>query len=300
MLIRVLGGFLMALADSVPGVSGGTIAFLMGIYDEFIGSLNNIVSKDKEKRKAAVLFLVKLGSGWIIGMAMASIIINQIFEKHIYNISSLFIGFVLFAMPIIIMEEKESIVGRYYNIVFSLIGAAVVVAVAYFSVHGVLGNGIDLVWGHFGLGVGIYLFVTAMFAISAMVLPGISGSTLLLVFGLYQAVIGAVSSFFKLDFTYLPALIIFGCGVIAGVLTVVKVLSYGLKKKRSAMMYFILGMMIGSFYAIAIGPASLKENPQPPMTLETFNVWFFLIGGVVIFGLQFLKTMVDKRDAAKK
>ena len=132
MLIRVLGGFLMALADSVPGVSGGTIAFLMGIYDEFIGSLNNIVSKDKEKRKAAVLFLVKLGSGWIIGMAMASIIINQIFEKHIYNISSLFIGFVLFAMPIIIMEEKESIVGRYYNIVFSLIGAAVVVAVAYF------------------------------------------------------------------------------------------------------------------------------------------------------------------------
>ena len=107
MLIRVLGGFLMALADSVPGVSGGTIAFLMGIYDEFIGSLNNIVSKDKEKRKAAVLFLVKLGSGWIIGMAMASIIINQIFEKHIYNISSLFIGFVLFAMPIIIMEEKD-------------------------------------------------------------------------------------------------------------------------------------------------------------------------------------------------
>ena len=80
----------------------------------------------------------------------------------------------------------------------------------------------------------------------------------------------------------------------------VKVLSYGLKKKRSAMMYFILGMMIGSFYAIVIGPASLKDNPQPPMTLETFNVWFFLIGGVVIFGLQFLKTMVDKRDAAKK
>ena len=83
MLIRVLGGFLMALADSVPGVSGGTIAFLMGIYDEFINSLNNIVSKDKEKRKAAVFFLIKLGSGWIIGMALASIIINKIFIQHI-------------------------------------------------------------------------------------------------------------------------------------------------------------------------------------------------------------------------
>lgn len=49
MLIKIFGGFLMALADSVPGVSGGTVAFIIGIYDEFITSLNNIVSRDKEK-----------------------------------------------------------------------------------------------------------------------------------------------------------------------------------------------------------------------------------------------------------
>ena len=69
MIMKILGGFLMALADSVPGVSGGTIAFILGLYDDFINSLNNIVSKDKEKRKAAFLFLLKLGSGWIVGMA---------------------------------------------------------------------------------------------------------------------------------------------------------------------------------------------------------------------------------------
>ena len=51
MIFIILGGFLMALADSVPGVSGGTVAFLMGIYDDFICSLNDIVSRDKEKRK---------------------------------------------------------------------------------------------------------------------------------------------------------------------------------------------------------------------------------------------------------
>ena len=56
MFFVILGGFLMALADSVPGVSGGTVAFLMGIYDDFIGSLNDIVSKDKDKRKKAILF----------------------------------------------------------------------------------------------------------------------------------------------------------------------------------------------------------------------------------------------------
>ncbi len=300
MLIRVLGGFLMALADSVPGVSGGTIAFLMGIYDEFINSLNNIVSKDKEKRKAAVFFLIKLGSGWIIGMALASIIINKIFETYIYNISSLFIGFVLFAMPIIIMEEKECLKGKYYNVVFSVLGAALVALIAYFSASGIMGQGADISWGNFGFGMGIYLFVGAMCAISAMVLPGISGSTLLLVFGLYQAVMSAISGFLHLDFSYVPALFIFGFGMIAGVLTIVKVLRYGLVKKRSAMMYFILGMMIGSLYAIVMGPASLKDNPQPPMTFETFNIWFFIIGGVVIFGLQFLKTMLDGKKADKE
>ena len=108
----------MALADSVPGVSGGTIAFILGLYDDFINSLNNIISKDKEKRKAAFLFLIKLGIGWVVGMASAAIVITSLFETYIYQISSLFIGFILFAIPLIIMEEKESLKGKYQNIIF--------------------------------------------------------------------------------------------------------------------------------------------------------------------------------------
>ena len=108
MILRVLGGLLMALADSVPGVSGGTIAFLMGFYDDFISSLHDIISKDKRKRQKAIQFLVKLGSGWIVGMAMAALAITAVFEKYIYQVSSLFLGFVLFAIPLIMMEEKEA------------------------------------------------------------------------------------------------------------------------------------------------------------------------------------------------
>ena len=78
MLLIVLGGFLMALADSVPGVSGGTVAFLMGFYDDFISSLNDIVSKDKEKQKKAIRFLVNMGGGWIVGMASAAQVITSV------------------------------------------------------------------------------------------------------------------------------------------------------------------------------------------------------------------------------
>lgn len=297
MFLIILGGFLMALADSVPGVSGGTVAFLMGIYDNFIGSLNNIVSRDKEKRKKAFIFLVKLMSGWIVGMASAALVITAVFEKNIYEISSLFLGFVLFAIPLMFVEEKESFKKKYYNIIFSVLGAVFVVAITYFS-----GNATNasLKWGEFDALTGVLLFVAAMVAISAMVLPGISGSTILLVFGFYQPVMDAIHGILKLDFSYFVGLCIFGCGVLTGIFTVVKGLKVALDKARSATMYCIIGMMIGSLYAIVMGPTSLKENPRPAMTFETFDIVFFIIGGVVIFGLQALKVFFAKREAVKE
>lgn len=296
MLIKVLGGFLMALADSVPGVSGGTIAFLLGLYDDFILSLNNIASRDKEKRTKAIKFLVKLGSGWIVGMALAAIVIKAVFEKNIYIVSSLFLGFIVFAVPLIIAEEKAEFKGRYKNIVFAILGAALVVLVTYGSLNFDMG-GADYAWGKFGIGSGIYLFVAAMCAISAMVLPGISGSTIMLVFGVYNGVMtivsGCIHGLFKLDFTYFPAAFIFGLGMIAGVLTVVKELKFLITKHRSAMMYAIIGMMVGSIYSIIMGPVSVNEELSA-LSFDSFSIIAFVIGGVVIFGLQALKKVNNK------
>ena len=76
-LIDIFRGFCMALADSVPGVSGGTIAFILGFYDKFINSLNNIIFGTKKEKKEASLFLIKLLLGWIFGLAIASIILTK-------------------------------------------------------------------------------------------------------------------------------------------------------------------------------------------------------------------------------
>ena len=73
----------MSLADSVPGVSGGTIAFIMGFYDKFINSLDNLFYGDKEKKKESIRFLIKLGIGWVVGMILASLILASLFEKKI-------------------------------------------------------------------------------------------------------------------------------------------------------------------------------------------------------------------------
>ena len=82
-IINFIRGFFMALADSVPGVSGGTIAFLLGFYDNFINSLNALVSikSSREEKKKALIFLIKLGIGWIVGFLLSMIILSSIFEK---------------------------------------------------------------------------------------------------------------------------------------------------------------------------------------------------------------------------
>lgn len=283
----------MALADSVPGVSGGTIAFLLGFYDKFIGSLNALIGGTKEERKDGIIFLIKIGIGWVIGFCMAALFITSVFESHIYQISSLFLGFVIFAIPIIVIEEKESVAGKYVNIIWGIIGAALVAAITYFSSSTLLAGGVNLSVGKFSIGVGILLFVAGMIAISAMVLPGISGSTILMIFGLYVPVITAIKDILHLKLEYVPAVFIFGAGVIAGALLVVKLIKYVLDHFRSQTVYFIIGMMIGSLYAIVNGATTLKE-PKAALSLSTFSIVFFIIGGVIIFGLQKLKSISEK------
>lgn len=280
----------MALADSVPGVSGGTIAFLLGFYDTFIESLNDLMGRDNGRRKAAFLFLVKLGVGWVIGFCMSVLILSSLFEVHIYRISSLFLGLTLFAIPMVIREEKEVLKDRYGNIVFTLIGVLLVFCITYFNPSG--GEGISVSVEHLSLRLVVYVFFTAMIAITAMVLPGISGSTLLLIFGLYVPIIGAVKEFLHMNMDYFPILMVFGLGVVTGIVGIIKIIKMCLERYRSQTIYTIIGLMTGSLYAITMGPTTL-DVPRAPMSPSTFSILFFLLGGVILAGLELLKARLD-------
>ena len=146
---------------------------------------------------------------------------------------------------------------------------------------------------HLTVPLAIYIFVVAMIAISAMVLPGISGSTMLLVFGLYVPIISALKEIMTLNFSYLPVIVIFGLGILAGIAVVIKTIKNALDHHRSRMIYFIIGMMIGSLYAIVMGPTTL-EHTKPAMTVGTFHPIFFVIGIVIIFALERIKAISEK------
>ena len=111
-MLNFIRGFCMALADSVPGVSGGTVAFLLGFYDKFIMSLDHLMSGTKEERIEAIKFLIRIGIGWVVGMGAAVSVLASIFDDRIYEISSLFLGLIIFAIPMICKEEKDSLKGK--------------------------------------------------------------------------------------------------------------------------------------------------------------------------------------------
>ena len=284
----------MALADSIPGVSGGTIAFILGFYDEFVSSLHNLISGSKVERINALRFLSKIGIGWVTGFILSVIFITAIFEKNIYEISSLFLGFIIASIPLIIKSEKRTL-SEGKNIIFLLIGIVVVFTMTYFNPISSSGRSFSIKAENLGLIFGIYIFLSGMIAISAMVLPGISGSTILLIFGLYTPILNAIKGILKLNFEYLPGIVIFGSGILIGVLLTIRSVRYLLRKFRSQTIYCIIGLMIGSIYAVIIGPLSL-EVPQSPMNLESFNIIFFVIGCILVPALEMLKVLLKSKS----
>ncbi len=291
-LITLLHGFCMALADSVPGVSGGTIAFLLGFYDQFIGSLNALISGTKAQRIEALKYLVKLGIGWILGFGASVVVLANVFESQIYRVSSLFLGFILFAIPVVIYEERDTLRKEAKSGFFALIGLAIVVGITFANSR-ISGDGFNL--DHPSVWMYLYAFLVGAVAICAMVLPGISGSTLLLIFGLYIPIIGGIHDLMKLNFHMLPILMVFGVGVLTGIISIIKLIQNALTRHRGAMIYLVLGMMLGSLYSVCMGPTTL-ETAQPAMQLNTFHILFFLLGGLIIVGMQGLKMVCSKGD----
>lgn len=286
---NMFNGFCMAMADSVPGVSGGTVAFLLGFYDKFISSLDRLFRGKLEEKIEAFKYLIKIGIGWAVGFCLCATILSSLFTTKIYLMSSLFIGFIIFAIPVVIKEEKSNLKGKYKNIIFSLLAALVVIGISILT-----GKSLNIDIDNLNVWTVLYMFVTGAIAISAMVLPGISGSTLLLVFGLYIPIMGYVKRFLHFDLSVVPQLVIFGLGIVFGLVFFTGLIKKCLEVYRSQTIYAILGLMVGSIYSITLGPTTL-DVPLEALNIHNFSIIFFIIGGLIIVCLELMKYYRDKK-----
>lgn len=294
MILTAFHGFCMALADSVPGVSGGTIAFILGFYERFLDALHSLFRGSGAERKAGLVYLLKLGVGWGTGMIACVVLLSGLFAKNIYFMSSLFLGLTACSIPFVVAAERRTLTKKPLSHGwFLLLGIAVVVALTLLRTGtGALGS---VNYAHLSPLQFVYLFLSGAVAITAMVLPGISGSSILLIAGVYLPTIQAVHAFLRLQMDVVPGLCALGFGIIAGVGLSIHGIRTALRKYRAQTVWLILGLMLGSLYAIANGPASL-DVPLPPMTAATFRLTAFALGVMILPTLEFLKRAMEQRE----
>ena len=205
-------------------------------------------------------------------------------------------GFIIASIPLIVKSERETLKINKRNLAWLLIGMIVVLIITYINPVTSSGSGLSIRLENLNLLFISYIFICGMIAISAMVLPGISGSTMLLIFGLYTPILNSIKQILKFKFEYLPGIIIFGFGVLFGLFAAVRIVRYLLKKFRGETMYCIIGLMIGSIYAVIMSPKSL-EVPMPPLSIDTFKFVFFAIGCILVPALEKVKSTLKSKDS---
>lgn len=244
-------GFAMGTSDLVPGVSGGTIALLLGIYNDFIRSISGIFSK---RFWESLKFLIPIVLGMLIAIGSLSKLINFLLNTHPIPTLFFFVGLILGIIPYLLKTSrfKQTFTAKQYMLV--VLGIVIIVVITLLN-NGNKHAGETLT---FSTSLFIKYFIAGVCASSAMLLPGISGSFMLLVFGAYGTIMYAISEFLSFNFNAVPILLTVGLGIIAGFLLSSKAIQYFLNYHTSLTYALIIGFVVGSLYAVFPGlPTSI-------------------------------------------
>lgn len=230
----------MGMAEVVPGVSGGTIAFITGIYERLIFAIKSVdiellrlIGKGKIAeawKKIDGNFLVTLLTGMVIGIVVGVFAITWLLENEPIGIWSFFFGLIL-ASCLVVGRDIDR--WNPSSIIALIIGTVLV----YYVTIAVPSTGIEALW---------FVFICGAVAISALLLPGLSGSFILLLLGMYTYILPKVKEVLSGNLEGLSVLVTFAVGCLVGVLSFSRVLTWAFKNYKNTTLAFLTGLMIGS------------------------------------------------------
>ncbi len=233
-LLVYLKGIGMGGADVVPGVSGGTIAFITGIYETLLNAIKSIDLEAFNLLKRLQIkalwnhvngsFLITLLLGIATSVLTLAKVITGLLHDYPIQVWSFFFGLIIISALIVLKEIKRWNIGVFLAII---VGAAI----AYLITSATPAETPEASW---------FLFVAGAFAICAMILPGISGAFIMLLFGKYEYILTAIKEFRIVDIA------IFGLGCIVGILTFSRLVSWLLNKYHQITIAVLSGFMLGS------------------------------------------------------
>ena len=230
----------MGVAEAIPGVSGGTIAFITGIYYELIETIKSITPdhlkllfKDPKQFWKAINgnFLLILMIGMLVGIVFGILVITHFIDTEREILWGFFFGLVIASAVLLGKQVKWSI----KCIALAIIGV-------------MISWGVTMVTPSDGTDNLIYIYIAGMIAVSALMLPGVSGSFILLLFGLYHTIMDSLKNVIKLDFASNDLLLItvMSGGILTGLFSFARMLSYFFKHYAHSTMAFLIGILLGS------------------------------------------------------
>ncbi len=279
MIKSFLKGIVIGIANIVPGVSGGTMMVSMGIYDKLIRCITHLFS---EFRKS-VLFLLPIAVGMVAAIAASSFGLVYLFDNFPIQTNLLFVGLILGGLPAIWKKVKGKTM-KAGHIVAGILFFAMVVGLAAMGESE--GEAADLSFGAVNV---IRLFGVGVIASATMVIPGVSGSMVLMLMGFYNPVLNAIKDFF----TALAAfdmdgilkgcgiLIPFGLGVVAGVFGIAKLVEFIFEKFPLYAYWAIIGLIVSSPIAILL----MGTFPAVTVLSAVTGVLALAVGGVIALKL---------------
>jgi len=277
-----LKGMAMGAADAVPGVSGGTIALLLGIYEELVTTIGNInLSLFKElKKNGFYSFWEKINGNFLlsliigIGISLVTFIklTAYLFDKYPILIWSFFLG-LIFATIYVIFKLIKS--WNYINIIFVII--AIFISFYLGEMNVIDSININL----------IYILISGIIAASAMIIPGISGALILVILGLYSTMINAINNI-EID-----KIITFSLGAIIGLLSFSKILKWMFNKNSSLTYSILLGFVIGSIPKVWPWKSELGENILPSFNISGDYLLYSII--IIFLGFYFIYSIQENQ-----
>lgn len=252
-VLLILKGFIIGSSMSVPGVSGGTMAILLGIYDQMIHSISDFFN-DIPKH---FLFLVRVTFGSLLGIATLAFVIKWLLDTFPIILSFLFVGAVIGGVGPLVKKTKETSI-RISSVIYVLIGFSAVLLIGMIP-HGFFSM-------THGSGISYYLMVlaTGIIIAIALVLPGISTSHMLLVMGMYETLLVAITT---MDILYIAIL---GTSTLLGVFLITKPLEWIMNQYTKQTYLVIIGFVIGSTSSI------IKELVIPFVSGNADAQWWII------------------------
>lgn len=235
---NIIKGMVIGISNVIPGVSGGTMAVVLGIYDKLISAVNGFFKNWKKH----IGFLIQIGIGAGLGIVLFSNLINILLADYAQPTCFFFIGLILGSFPMLYKRATKGKV-RPVNYTWFLVTLALMIAMSMVSDKDMTSVAMTTL----SLKSFISLFAAGFIAAAAMVLPGVSGSLVLLILGLYTTFTTAISDF------NIPLLIVIALGVVAGILSMTKLIEALLRKFPQPTYFAICGLILGSIFPVYPG-----------------------------------------------